>query len=336
MTTDGVFIIAELGVNHNGSLKRALKMIETAKACGADAAKFQTFISDRVMLRSSPKAEYQKKVTKKRETYFQMAQRLEFDEDDHRALMAKCNKEKIIFISTPYDLDSIELLKKLGLEIFKIPSGEITNLPYLRKIGGLKKKVIISTGMADLKEVAAALKVLIGSGTKKKDITALHCTTEYPAPYADVNLWTMRTMRERFKIDIGYSDHTRGIEVAVAAVALGASIIEKHLTLDKKMQGPDHHASIEPDEFCALVRAVRNIERAMGSSIKRASPSELKNRFVIRKSIVASSSIKKGELLSEDNITTKRPGTGLDPMAWDRVIGSAARKDFRKEDLIIL
>ncbi len=331
-----VFIIAEAGVNHNGSLGTAKRLIDAAAEAGADAVKFQTFKAERLVSACAPKAAYQKKTTGKGESQFEMIKRLELDIKAHRALMDHCRKKRIIFLSSPFDLDSISLLGKLGLKVFKIPSGEITNLPYLKKIGSLKRKVILSTGMADMGEIEDALNVLAGVGSSRKDITVLHCNTEYPTPYGDVNLRAMLSIKEAFKVKVGYSDHTLGMEIPVAAVALGATVIEKHFTLDKNMQGPDHRASLEPDELKLMVKAIRNVEKAFGSGIKEPSSSELRNKEIVRKSIVASCPIKKGETLSARNMATKRPGTGISPMQWDKVIGGKAVKDFLKDDPITL
>jgi N,N'-diacetyllegionaminate synthase len=328
-------IIAEAGVNHNGSLELAKKMIDAAVAAGADAVKFQTFKAERVVSRYAPKAEYQKKTTTADESQLEMVKKLELDEVAHEELLAYCRSWNIQFLSTPFDLESIDLLNKLELEIFKIPSGEITNLLYLRKIGALKKEIILSTGMANLGEIEAALDVLTGAGTKLKDITFLHCNTEYPSPMQDVNLKAIQTIKSAFPgIDVGYSDHTEGIEVSIAAVAMGATIIEKHFTLDKNMEGPDHKASLEPDELTAMVKAIRNIEKALGSGIKKPSPSELKNKPIARKSIVAAKNIQKGESFTKENLTAKRPGTGISPMLWDEIIGQRAGKDYQQDELI--
>ena len=329
------FIIAEAGVNHNGSLELAKKMIDAAVEAGADAVKFQTFKAEKVVSRYAPKAEYQKKTTTADESQLEMVKKLELDAAAHQTLIDYCKKKNIRFLSTPFDLDSIDLLNELGLDIFKIPSGEITNLPYLRKIGALKKEIILSTGMADLGEIEEALDVLTGARTKLKDITVLHCNTEYPTPMQDVNLKAMQTIKTAFPgIHVGYSDHTEGIEVPIAAVAMGATIIEKHFTLDKSLPGSDYKASLEPDELTAMVKAIRNIETALGNGIKKPSPSELKNKPIARKSIVASQAIAAGEKLTNDNLTAKRPGTGVSPMLWDKVIGQVAQKDYEKDELI--
>jgi len=335
MSYNKTYIIAEAGVNHNGSLKLAQKMIDVAVDAGADAVKFQTFKAEKVVSRYAPKAEYQKKTTGADESQLEMVKKLELDEVAHKELLACCRSRNIQFLSTPFDLESIDLLNKLGLEIFKIPSGEITNLPYLRKIGALKKEIILSTGMSDLGEIENALNVLTGTGTKLKDITILHCHTEYPTPMKDVNLNAMQTIKYAFPgIHVGYSDHTEGIEVPIAAVAMGAAIIEKHFTLDKNMEGPDHKASLEPDELTAMVKAIRNIETALGTGIKKPSSSELKNKTIARKSIVAARNICKGESFTEENLTVKRPGTGITPMRWDEVIGQLVQKDYKQDDMV--
>ena len=331
-----IFIIAEAGVNHNGSAPTAKKMIDAAKECGADAVKFQTFKAIDLASRSAPKASYQRQTTNHEESQYDMLKKLELDHAAHRELFSHCAKKKIIFLSSPFDLESIDLLDKMRLGIFKIPSGEITNLPFLRKIGRLRKRVILSTGMSDLNEIKQALDVLIASGTLKKNITVLHCTTEYPARYSDVNLSAMRAIRDTFKIDVGYSDHSPGIEVPIAAAALGASVIEKHFTLDKSMPGPDHKASLDPQELAAMIRAIRNIELCMGDGIKKASAPEQRNKACVRKSIVALTDIEKGEIFSESNIAVKRPGTGISPMKWDSVIGRKAARDFKTDELIRL
>jgi len=334
MIENKTFIIAEAGVNHNGNIEIAKKMIEVAKECGADAIKFQTFKAEKVISRYAPKAEYQKQTTGETDSQLEMVKKLELSFDDFIVLKEYCDKLNIMFLSTPFDFESIDFLNDLGLEIFKIPSGEITNLPYLEKIGKLGKKVILSTGMADLGEIEDALDILISCGTKKENITVLHCNTEYPTPYEDVNLLAMLTIKEAFKVKVGYSDHTLGIEVPIAAVALGASVIEKHFTLDKNMEGPDHKASLEPHELKAMIDAIVNIEKALGNGIKKPSKSELKNKDIARKSIVAKREIKKGEIFTEDNITVKRPGTGISPMRWYEVLGKVAPKDYKEDELI--
>ena len=329
-----VYIIAEAGVNHNGSIDLAYKLIDVAVESGADAVKFQTFKAENVVSKNAQKAEYQKQTTDLSESQFDMIKKLELDIDAHKDLIAYCQEKNIMFLSTPFDHDSIDMLDNLGISVIKIPSGEITNLPYLRHIGLLDKKVILSTGMSRLDEVKDALNILINSGTKKENITILHANTMYPTPMEDVNLNAMITIQEEFDISVGYSDHTLGIEVDIAAVAMGASIIEKHFTLDKAMEGPDHKASLEPEELKAMVSAIRNIEKALGSNEKILSPSEEVNINIVRKSIVASCPIRKGELLSEKNISTKRPGTGISPMKWDEIIGVVATKDYQADETI--
>lgn len=329
-----VFIIAEAGVNHNGSQKLAQKLIDAAVKAGADAVKFQTFKAENLVSKSAQKAEYQKQTTSVEESQFEMIKKLELDVAVHKELMAYCQEKDIIFLSTPFDHDSIDLLNELGLEIFKIPSGEITNLPYLRHIGRLNKKIILSTGMANLGEVEAAINVLTGAGTQRENITVLHANTEYPTPMRDVNLKAMQTLGRAFNLAYGYSDHTNGIEVPIAAVAMGGSVIEKHFTLDKTMEGPDHKASLEPHELTAMVQAIRNIEQALGSAVKQPSPSESKNKSIARKSIVAKAAIKRGEIFTEQNLTIKRPGTGINPMRWDEVLGTVANKDYIEDELI--
>ena len=329
-----VFIIAEAGVNHNGSIELAKKMVDAAKESCVDAVKFQTFKAERVVSKKAEKAQYQKDATNESESQFEMLSKLELDVEAHKELIAYCEKKSIMFLSTPFDHDSIDMLYDLGLEIFKIPSGEITNLPYLRHIGSLGKKVVLSTGMSNLKEVGDALNILINAGTSKDNITVLHANTMYPTPMEDVNLNAMLTIQKEFGISIGYSDHTLGIEVDIAAVAMGASVIEKHFTLNNKMDGPDHKASLEPNELKSMVLAIRNIEKALGSFEKKPSPSESINIDIARKSIVSKQDIKKGEALSEENITTKRPGNGISPMEWDSVIGKNANKDYQMDDLI--
>ena len=329
-----VFVIAEAGVNHNGSIELAKKLIDVASESGADAVKFQTFKAENLVSKNAQKADYQKQTTDKNESQFDMIKKLELDVNTHKELMAYCKSKNIMFLSTPFDHDSIDLLSDLELEIFKIPSGEITNLPYLRHIGKLDKKVILSTGMTDIGEIEDALDVLIAAGTKKENITVLHANTMYPTPMEDVNLKAMVTIGNTFDIAFGYSDHTLGIEVDIAAVAMGACCIEKHFTLDCKMEGPDHKASLEPDELKAMVKAIRNIELALGSSIKKPSKSEIPNMKIARKSIVAKVDIKKGELLFEDNLTIKRPGNGINPMRWDEIVGTIATKDYKEDELI--
>lgn len=327
-----VLIIAEAGVNHNGSPELACRMVDEAKKAGADIVKFQTGIAEKVMSRFAEKAEYQKKNTGKEESQLDMVKKLMLKFEDFVMLKKYCDECGIQFLSTPFDLESIEFLEKLGCTLWKIPSGEITNLPYLLKIAGTKKPVIMSTGMSTLEEVGTALEILNSNGSGK--VTLLHCTTEYPAPFEDVNLNAMITLRNKFKCDVGYSDHTAGIEIPVAAAALGATVIEKHFTLSRDMEGPDHKASLEPDELCAMVRAIRNVEKAMGNGVKEPSESERKNIAIARKSIIASTKIHKGDIFSEDNITTKRPGNGISPLRWFEVLGTRAKRDFEEDELI--
>jgi len=329
-----VFIIAEAGVNHNGCIQTAKKLIDVAAESGVDAVKFQTFKAENLVSKNAQKAEYQKQTTEANESQFEMIKKLELDVDTHKELMDYCASKKILFLSTPFDHDSIDLLDALKLDIFKIPSGEITNFPYLRHIGSLNKQVILSTGMADLGEIEDALDILIAAGTAKDKITILHANTEYPTPMEDVNLKAMQTIATAFSMDVGYSDHTLGIEVDIAAVAMGAKVIEKHFTLDRMMEGPDHKASLEPGELKAMVQGIRNIEKALGNGIKKPSNSESKNIAIARKSIVAIKSIKQGEVINETNLAIKRPGTGISPMRWDEIVGSIAQKDYREDELI--
>jgi N,N'-diacetyllegionaminate synthase len=334
LKSDKVFIIAEAGVNHNGSIDLAKQLIDVAVDAGADAVKFQTFKAENLVSKNAQKADYQKETTDASESQFDMIKKLELDVETHKELIVYCQEKNIIFLSTPFDHDSIDMLNDLGLEVFKIPSGEITNLPYLRHIGSLNKQLVLSTGMSNIKEVEDALNILINAGSSKDKITVLHANTMYPTPMEDVNLNAMQTIQREFGVAVGYSDHTLGIEVDIAAVALGASVIEKHFTLDKTMSGPDHVASLEPKELKTMVSSIRNIEKALGSDEKKPSPSESTNIDIVRKSIVASQAIKKGDILSNENITTKRPGTGISPMKWDEVIGTVVKKDYQMDDLI--
>jgi N,N'-diacetyllegionaminate synthase len=327
-------IIAEAGVNHNGDLALARKLIEAAAAAGADRVKFQTFSADRLVTTEARKADYQIQAADAGESQHAMLRRLELTPDMHDELIGHCRSKGIEFFSTGFDVDSVDLLVRLGLGSFKIPSGEITNLPYLRHVGGYGKPVLLSTGMASLGEIEAALMAIEQAGTPRSQITVLHCTTEYPAPMAEVNLRAMLTIRDAFGVAVGYSDHTRGIEVAIAAVALGASVIEKHFTLDRNLPGPDHKASLEPDELKAMVAAIRNVEQALGVGTKFATPSELKNRPIGRKSIVAARAIEAGEILSVDNLTAKRPGTGISPMRWDELVGRKAARRYERDEPI--
>ena len=329
-----VFIIAEAGVNHNGSVDLAKKLIDVASASGVDAIKFQTFKAINLATKNSEKANYQKNTTNQKENQLDMLKKLELSKEMHIELINYSKNKNIKFLSSPFDHDSIELLKDLGLEIFKIPSGEITNLPYLRNIGKLNKKIILSTGMSNINEVKNALDILVNSGTKKSNIIVLHANTEYPTPMEDVNLKAMVTIGNELNVNFGYSDHTLGIEVDIAAIAMGACCIEKHFTLDRNMEGPDHKASLEPDQLKEMVKAIRNIELALGSGIKRPSKSEFPNIKLVRKSIVAKTKIKKGEILLEKNLAAKRPGEGISPMKWDSVVGTKATKDYNEDELI--
>lgn len=327
-----VFVIAEAGVNHNGDIKIAKQLIDTASEVGADAVKFQTFQADSLVCRTAKKANYQLETTDKAETQYDMLKKLELTQQMHKELIEHCVKKNIMFLSTPFDLESIKLLSELGMQIYKIPSGEITNLPYLREIAKQHKKIILSTGMSSMDEVKAAVKILKDNGAE--DITLLHCNTQYPTPISDVNLLAMVKMQEETGLSVGYSDHTQGIEIPIAATALGATVIEKHFTLDKNMEGPDHKASLEPHELKQMIQGIRKIEAALGSKIKQVSESEKENLIIARRSIVAAMEIKKGEEFTEVNLTTKRPGNGINPMKWDEIIGCKANKSYEIDELI--
>ena len=327
-----VYIIAESGDNHNGDFNTALKLVDVAKRAGADCVKFQTFVTEEIISKYAEMAEYQKKNTGKEESQFEMVKRLELSFDEFRKIKEYCDRVGIQFLSTPFDLKSVDFLNELGVPFFKIPSGEITNYPYLIKIAHTGKPVVMSTGMCEPDEILAAINVLEKNGSG--EITLLHCNTEYPTPLKDVNLYAMRTMKKMFGKKVGYSDHTKGIEVPVAAVALGACVIEKHFTLDKNMPGPDHKASLEPDELGRMVKNIRNIEIALGDGVKRVSESERKNIAIARKSIVARRNIQEGEILTEENLAVKRPGTGINPMQWMEVLGTRAVRDFKEDELI--
>ena len=329
-----ILIIAEAGVNHNGSLERAKEMALAAKKAGADIVKYQTAVPEQVVSRFAEKADYQKQQTGSEESQLEMIKKIHFGFEEHRQLKEYCDEIGIRYLSTPFDLDSIDFLATLDMPVWKIPSGEITNLPYLEKVAALKKPLILSTGMSMLSEIEDALAVLEENGCE--DVTLLHCNTEYPTPMEDVNLLAMRELEEQFALPVGFSDHTLGIEADIAAAALGACVIEKHFTLDKTLEGPDHQASLEPDELEAMVRAIRNIEKALGTGEKHVTPSEAKNRPIARKSIVAKRAIKKGEVFTAENLTTKRPGDGVSPMRWYDVLGKEASRDFAEDEKISL
>ena len=329
-----ILIIAEAGVNHNGSLERAKEMALAAKKVGADIVKYQTAVPEQVVSRFAEKADYQKQQTGSEESQLEMIKKIHFGFEEHRQLKEYCDEIGIRYLSTPFDLDSIDFLATLDMPVWKIPSGEITNLPYLEKVAALKKPLILSTGMSMLSEIEDALAVLEENGCE--DVTLLHCNTEYPTPMEDVNLLAMRDLEEQFALPVGFSDHTLGIEADIAAAALGACVIEKHFTLDKTLEGPDHQASLEPDELEAMVRAIRNIEKALGTGEKHVTPSEAKNRPIARKSIVAKRAIKKGEVFTAENLTTKRPGDGISPMRWYDVLGKEASRDFAEDEKISL
>ena len=327
-------IIAEAGVNHNGSLELAKKLVDTAKSSGADVIKFQTFISKNVISKNAPKADYQKKNHNIEENQLEMVRKLELSFEDFSKLNDYCKVKEIEFMSTAFDFDSIDFLDSLEMGTWKIPSGEITNLPYLIKVAKLNKPVILSTGMSTMEDIRSAVEIIKENGVS--DLTILHCTTEYPTPFEDVNLKAMNTIREEFNVNIGYSDHTKGIEVPIAAVALGATVIEKHFTLDRNMEGPDHKASLEPNELKAMVDSIRHIELALGNGMKQPAESEKKNMAVARKSIIASKDIEAGEIFTEENLTVKRPGDGISPMRWFDIIGKSAPRDFEEDELIEL
>ena len=329
-------IIAEAGVNHNGDLALAKKLVASAATAGADLVKFQSFITSKSIARHAPKAQYQKVSTNPAESQFDMVRKLELSRVNHEELIEECRRCGIGFFSTAFDTESFDMLSELGLDHVKIPSGEITNLPLLRHIGNCGKPVILSTGMATLGDIESAIEVLEQAGTPRANMTVLHCTTEYPTPMNEVNLRAMQSIHTAFGVAVGYSDHTPGIEVAIAAVAMGATVIEKHFTLDRNLPGPDHKASLEPEELKAMVVAIRNIENALGDGIKRLTPSEARNKLIARKSLVAAQSMQAGEDFSSKNITTKRPGTGISPMRWDEIMGRTAPRDFAQDELIEL
>ena len=327
-------VIAEAGVNHNGDIALARQLVEAAAAAGADLVKFQTFRANRLVTADARKADYQRRAGAADESQHAMLRRLELTREMHEELIAHCHDCGIGFLSTGFDVESVDMLVELGMDLFKIPSGELTNLPYLRHVGRHRGRVLLSTGMAVLGEVEAAIDALEGAGTPRERMTVLHCTTEYPTPMSEVNLRAMLHMGAAFGVDVGYSDHTIGIEVPIAAVALGATVIEKHLTLDRALPGPDHAASLEPSELTAMVRGIRNIEAALGDGVKRLTPSESRNRPVARRSIVAARSIRAGETLDDRNLAVKRPGTGISPMRWDEIVGTSARRDFAADEQI--
>ena len=329
-----VLIIAEAGVNHNGSIKKAKMLIDAAEKSGADYVKFQTFKAKTLVTKTAEKAEYQKEFTNSDESQFEMIKKLELDRKNHEELIDYCKIKNIQFLSTAFDQDSIDLLDELSMPFYKIPSGEITNLPYLRHIGSMGKPIVMSTGMANMAEVQSAINILMESGSQKEKITVLHCNTEYPTPMEDVNLKAMHTIKSELGVNIGYSDHTLGIEIPIAAVAMGATVIEKHFTLDRTLSGPDHAASLEPKELEDMVRAIRNIEKAFGNGIKTPSSSEIKNINIARKSIVAKKPIRKGEIFTDENLTVKRPGSGICPLEWDKVIGSRSKHHFKIDEII--
>lgn len=327
----GVYIIAEAGVNHNGSFETACKLVDAAKAAGVDCIKFQTFKSENLVSHNAQKADYQKNTTGEG-SQIDMLKKLELSYNEFLSLKEYCDRSEICFLSTPFDFESIDFLNKIDMPFWKIPSGEITNYPYLAALAKTGKPVVMSTGMCTIDDIDAAVKALLENGTK--DIRLLHCNTEYPTPFEDVNLNAMQTIKNRFGCEVGYSDHTKGIEIPIAAVAMGATIIEKHFTLDRNMEGPDHKASLEPHELCAMVSAIRNVEKALGTGIKEPSESEKKNIVIARKSIIAARDIKQGELFTEENLTVKRPGSGISPMRWNEVLGEKAKRDFVEDELI--
>lgn len=327
-------IIAEAGVNHNGDINLAKKLIEVASEAGADFVKFQTFVAENCISKNAKKAEYQLQATDENQSQFDMVKKLELSKQDHEILIEHCKKFNIKFLSTAFDLESIDLLVKFDIEIFKIPSGELTNLPYLKKIASFNKNIILSTGMATLGEIEKALDILVQNGTQRDKIIILHCNTEYPTPFEDVNLRAMQTLKKAFCLPVGYSDHTLGITIPIAAVAMGACVIEKHFTLDKSMQGPDHQASLEPEELKAMIKSIRELEQAFGNGVKIPSKSEIKNKAIARKSLVAKKVIKKGECFSEENLTTKRPGDGICGMKYDKYLGKIASRDYAEDELI--
>lgn len=329
-------IIAEAGVNHNGSIEMAKQLVEKAVEAGVDYIKFQTFKASKLVTKSAKQAEYQQRnIGGQENSQYQMLKKLELSPEEHQILIDYCHELGIKFFSTAFDFDSIKYLHSLGLGLWKIPSGEVTNYPFLKRIAAYNEKTILSTGMCDMDDVRAAVDALYKNGLSKENLILLHCNTEYPTPFEDVNLKAMDALRKEFGVEVGYSDHTKGIEVPIAAVALGATVIEKHFTLDRNMEGPDHKASLEPDELKAMVSAIRNIEKAVGGDgTKHVSESERKNIAITRKSIVAACDIKAGEVFTEQNLTVKRPGSGISPMRWEEVLGMQAKRDFNEDELI--
>ena len=329
-------IIAEAGVNHNGSMDLAKELVQAAASAGADIVKFQSFRATELVAAHAEKAAYQKVLTERDESQLEMVRKLELSEQDHEVLLEECGRQGIEFLSTPFDADGVDYLVKLGVKRIKVPSGDITNLPYLRRVGSQNMPTIVSTGMATMQEIKSCIDVLRAQGLSERNLSILHCNTEYPTPFSDVNLNAMPVIKKEFNVSVGYSDHTIGIAVSVAAAAIGAEIIEKHFTLDKGMPGPDHRASIEPDELATMVRQIRIVDEALGEPEKKPSPSELKNIEIARKSIVARIDITEGDIFNERNLAAKRPGTGITPMLWDKVIGKKARRDFKQDELIEL
>ena len=334
--TNQTLIIAEAGVNHNGSIELAKKLVEKAKEAGVDYIKFQTFKASKLVTKAAKQAEYQQKnIGKEGDSQYQMLKKLELSPEEHEVLIDYCHQLGIKFFSTAFDFDSIDYLHSLNLGLWKIPSGEVTNYPFLKRIAAINEPTILSTGMCDMEDVRAAVNALYKNGLSKENLILLHCNTEYPTPFEDVNLKAMDALRQEFGVEVGYSDHTKGIEVPIAAVALGATVIEKHFTLDRNMEGPDHKASLEPDELKAMVSAIRNIEKAVGGDgTKHVSESEKKNIAIARKSIVAACDIKAREVFTEQNLTVKRPGNGISPMKWDEIVGKTAIRDFAEDELI--
>ena len=331
-------IIAEAGVNHNGDIRIAKQLVDAAVMAGADYVKFQTFKTEELVSKDARKAAYQQRNMSSTEdtSQYSMLKKLELSKEHHCELVTYCNRKRIKFLSTPFDLSSIDFLASLHLGLWKIPSGEITNYPYLKRIALWHEPVIFSTGMCEMTEIEEAMKVLLRNGLTKEQLTVLHCNTEYPTPMRDVHLHVMKTIADQLGVKVGYSDHTLGIEIPIAAVALGACVIEKHFTLDREMDGPDHKASLEPKELAQMVSAIRNVEKALGGTEKKISASEEKNRCIVRKSIVAACDIKKGDVFTEENLTVKRPGDGISPMQWEHVLGKEAKQDFATDDLIVL